>query len=225
MRANRIVVTAPALDDDLRLAQRVEDLAIEQFVAQTRIEALDKAVLPWAARRDVGGLRADGADPLLHRFGNELRAIVGTDVLGDATQNEQIGKHIDDVDRFEPVRDPNGQALVGELIDDVEQADLAPVMGALLEEVVGPDVIGALGPQPDARSIIQPQASALGLSGGDLQPLASPDPFDPLVVDQPACPAQQNAFEGLHSGSDAFSYSRSDWRAQCCREGEGTGGA
>src|SRR5206468_12096786 len=73
----------------------------------------------------------------------------------------------------------------------VEQADLAPVMGALLEEVVGPDVIGALGPQPDARSIIQPQASALGLSGGDLQPLASPDPFDPLVVDQPACPAQQ----------------------------------
>src|SRR4051812_13008187 len=75
MRANRIVVTAPALDDDLRLAQRVEDLAIEQFVAQARIEALDKAVLPWAARRDVGGLRADAADPLLHRFGNELRAM------------------------------------------------------------------------------------------------------------------------------------------------------
>src|SRR3954462_12486149 len=96
MRANRIVVTAPALDDDLRLAQRVEDLAIEQFVAQARIEALDKAVLPWAARRDVGGLRADAADPLLHRFGNELRAIVGTDVLRDATQNEQIGKHIDE---------------------------------------------------------------------------------------------------------------------------------
>src|SRR4051812_32192168 len=64
-------------------------------------------------------------------------------------------------------------------------------MGAPLEEVVGPDVIGALGPQPDARSIIQPQASALGLSGGDLQPLASPDPLDSLVIDQPACPAQQ----------------------------------
>jgi len=29
------------------------------------------------------------------------------------------------------------------------------------------------------------------LPGGDLQPLASPDPFDPLVVDQPAGPAQQ----------------------------------
>jgi hypothetical protein len=32
---------------------------------------------------------------------------------------------------------------------------------------------------------------ALRLPGGDLQPLAPPDPLDPLVVDQPAGPAQQ----------------------------------
>jgi hypothetical protein len=29
------------------------------------------------------------------------------------------------------------------------------------------------------------------LPGGNLQPLASPDPLDPLVVDEPAGPAQQ----------------------------------
>ena len=52
-------------------------------------------------------------------------------------------------------------------------------------------MIGPLGPQPDARSVIQPQACALGLPGGDLQPLASPDPFDPLVIDQPARIPQQ----------------------------------
>ena len=33
MRANRVVVAPPALDDNLSLPQRVEDLAIEQFVA------------------------------------------------------------------------------------------------------------------------------------------------------------------------------------------------
>ena len=49
MRANRIVVTPPALDDDLGFPQRVEDLAVEQLVAQSRIEALDEAVLPGAA--------------------------------------------------------------------------------------------------------------------------------------------------------------------------------
>src|ERR1051325_621077 len=81
MRAHGIVVAAPALDDDLRLAQGVEDLAIEQFVAQSRIETLDEAVLPRTVRRDVGGLRADRADPLLHRFGEEFRAVVGPNVL------------------------------------------------------------------------------------------------------------------------------------------------
>jgi len=64
-------------------------------------------------------------------------------------------------------------------------------MSALLEEVVGPDVVGTLGPQADAGSVTQPQPGALGLPGRDLQPLASPDPLDPFVVDQPAGLAQQ----------------------------------
>src|SRR5215468_11468859 len=75
---------------------------------------------------------------------------------------------------------------MGELVDDVEHAKLASIMGALLKEVVGPHVVRALGSGPNARSVIQPQAGALGLPRGDLQPLASPDPLDPLVVDQPA---------------------------------------
>ena len=75
MRPDGVVVPAPALDDDLGLAQRIEDLTIEKLVAQARIETLDEAIFPWAARGDVGGLRADGADPLLHRLGDELRAI------------------------------------------------------------------------------------------------------------------------------------------------------
>jgi hypothetical protein len=33
--------------------------------------------------------------------------------------------------------------------------------------------------------------TALGLFRGNLQPLAPPDPLDPLVVDDPARPAQQ----------------------------------
>ena len=38
MRADAVVVTAPAFDDDLSFPQRVEDLAVEQFVTQARIE-------------------------------------------------------------------------------------------------------------------------------------------------------------------------------------------
>ncbi len=64
-------------------------------------------------------------------------------------------------------------------------------MGAILDEVVGPDVIAVLGPEPHTGAVVQPQAAALGLPCRDLQPLASPDPLDPLLVDEPAGPAQQ----------------------------------
>ena len=79
----------PTLDDDLCLAQRVEDLAVEKLVTQARIEAFDKPVLPRTARRDVGSLCADRCDPLLHGPGDELGAIVGTNVRGDTAQDEQ----------------------------------------------------------------------------------------------------------------------------------------
>jgi hypothetical protein len=84
-------VAPPALDHDLGLAQAVEDLAVEQLVAQARVEALDEAVLPRAARGDVGGPGTHGRDPSLDRLGDELRPVIGADVLGHAAQDEQVG--------------------------------------------------------------------------------------------------------------------------------------
>ena len=52
-------------------------------------------------------------------------------------------------------------------------------------------MIALLRPQPDARSVGQPEPAALGLLMRDLQPLASPNTLDPLVVDCPARLAQQ----------------------------------
>src|SRR6059058_5876009 len=80
---------------------------------------------------------------------------------------------------------------MGELVDDVEHGVFACIMGALLDKVVRPDVVAALCPKPDARSVVQPKTSAFGLAGGNLQPLAAPDPLDPFVVDPPSGPAQQ----------------------------------
>jgi hypothetical protein len=59
-------------------------------------------------------------------------------------------------------------------------------MGAVLDEVVGPDVVRVFGAQAEARAVREPEPSPLGLLGRDLQPLAAPDPLDPLVVDDPA---------------------------------------
>ena len=77
---------------------------------------------------------------------------------------------------LELARDPDRQALAGERVDHVEHPELAPLMRARFDEVVGPDVIAMLRPQPQARAVPVPNAVTLGLPSWDLQPLAPPDP-------------------------------------------------
>lgn len=76
MGSGGIVVLAPLFDDDLRLLERVEDFAIEQFITQSGIEALAIAILPGTTRHDVGGPGANGSDPVPDSLGDELGAIV-----------------------------------------------------------------------------------------------------------------------------------------------------
>src|SRR5207247_11111955 len=179
------------LDDDLGLAQSVEDLAVEQLIAKAGVEALDVAVLPRAAPLDVGGRGTDRRNPFLHGLGDELRSVVVPDVSGNAPQDEEVGQNVDDIDRLELAGNTDRQAFMAELVEHVEHPIPASIVGAVLDEVIGPDMIALLRPQPNARSVGQPEPAALGLLMRDLQPLALPDTLDPLVVDYPARLAQE----------------------------------
>ena len=75
----------------------------------------------------------------------------------NAAQDEEVRQDVDDVGRLQLPVDPDRQALAGELVDDVEHAELPAVVGAVLDEVVGPDMVGALGPKPHAGAVIQPE--------------------------------------------------------------------
>src|SRR5262245_27264684 len=151
MRPDRIVMASPALDDDLRLAQSVEDLAAEQLIAKAGVEALDVAVLPGTAPLDKGNFGADSGDPSLDSLGDELRSVVGPDVTGNAAQDEQIGENVDDTDCFELASDTDRQAFVGKLVNDIEHPISASIVGAVLDKVVGSDVIACVRPEPYAR--------------------------------------------------------------------------
>ena len=59
-----IVVATPALDDDLRLGQAVEDLAVEEFIAELRVEARVVTVLPGRPKRR-GTPKDDGARSII----------------------------------------------------------------------------------------------------------------------------------------------------------------
>ena len=54
-------------------------------------------------------------------------------------------------------------------------------------------MIAVLRPQTDAGAVGEPETSALRLLGRNLQPLATPDALDPLVVHEPAGIPQQRA--------------------------------
>ena len=71
---------------------------------------------------------------------------------------------------------------MGKLVEHVEHPIPASIVGAVLNKVVRPDVIAVLRPQPDARSVRQPEPAALGLLMGSPEPLASPDTLDPLAL-------------------------------------------
>ena len=130
------MVVSPLLGDHLCLLQAVEDLAVEQFVTQARIEALDIAVLTGRPGFDERGLGSDRSNPLADSLRDELGSVVRTDVGRRATHDEQIRQNIDDIDRGELPADTDRQALAGVLVEHVQCSERTPVAGAMMDEVV-----------------------------------------------------------------------------------------
>lgn len=75
VRSLGVIVFSPLFDQDLRLAQAVEDFTVEQLVSETCVEALAVAILPRRSRLDVGRLGADGCDPVADSLGDELGSV------------------------------------------------------------------------------------------------------------------------------------------------------
>ena len=59
-------------------------------------------------------------------------------------------------------------------------------MGVVDDQVIGPDMVGSLGPQTDTGAVIAPEPLPFRLYAEHFKPLPAPDPLDPLVVHQPA---------------------------------------
>ena len=191
MRPDGIVVPSPGFDDCLGLVEGVEDLAIQQFVTQLAIEAFAIAILPGTAWFDVGGLGTHGRNPLSERQGNELRTIVRPDVGWDTTLDEEIAQRLDDLGGLQFPGYTDGNRFACELIDNAEHPECLSIVGAVGNKVVGPHMVGALRPQTEARSVIEPEPTPFGLFRWDFQPLTTPDAFNTLPVHRPTSGPQE----------------------------------
>jgi hypothetical protein len=79
VRAFVVVVTSPSFDHDLCFLETVEDIPVEELIAELTVKALNIAVLPGTARLDVSGLSSDGCDSFSDHRSNKLGAIIRTD--------------------------------------------------------------------------------------------------------------------------------------------------
>jgi hypothetical protein len=150
MRTHGVVVPSPGLDHNLGLVERVEDLPVEQLVTQFSVEGFAIAILSGTARLDIGGLGSNGRNPFPKCRCHELGAVIGTDVRWNPAQYEEVGENIDDVRSFELAGHPNSEALARELVDHAQHAEGSTIVGAIADKVIGPHVIGTLGPKPYA---------------------------------------------------------------------------
>ena len=112
----------------------------------------------------------------------------------NSAREEQLGENVDNVERIELPLDADRKRLVRELIDDIEHAVFPSLVRAIFDEVVAPHVIAMFGPKPHARTVGEPQTPAFRLLIRNLEPLAPPDPLDPLVVDDPARITQKRGY-------------------------------
>ncbi len=85
---------------------------------------------------------------------------------------------------------PRG-TLSTELVEDVQRTERLAVIGAAMDEVIGPDVVATLWSEADAGSVIDPKPPLLWLFRWHLEPLPPPYPFDTAVADLPANASQQ----------------------------------
>ena len=150
MRALRVVVSSPLFDQDLGLAQTVEDFSVEQLIAESGVETLAVSVLPRRPRLDVGCLGANGRDPVPDGLGDEFRPVVRAYEGGRAAQDEEVRQGVDDVGGVQLAIHLDGQTFLGMFINDVQRPERPAIIGPAMDEVIGPDVIAMLRPQPVA---------------------------------------------------------------------------
>ncbi len=69
---------------------------------------------------------------------------------------EQISKHFENDPGIEPAFNPDRQAFTRELVNNAQHPKRFSIMGSIHHEVITPDMVLVLRPQPHAGAVIQP---------------------------------------------------------------------
>jgi len=117
VRAILVVFDAVLLCQHFCFQKAAEDFPVEELIPQLVMEALDMAVLPWAAGSDVEGFYSFVLEPVHDGVGYELWAVVAADVFGHAVAFHGRFHHRDDINGPDAPSNMNGQPLAGVFVN------------------------------------------------------------------------------------------------------------
>ena len=134
-------------------------------------------------------LDADLADPFQDRMTGQLSAIVGDDHLRCTPLGDEAGQFPGDPHAGQGHIDDHRQGLPGEVVDNTERAEAAPIGQGVRHEVQAPSFIRLFRQEHGRTRACRPFASAPSLHD---QPLLGIDPVDLLVIGAEALAFQQD---------------------------------
>lgn len=140
MRPCCVIEQSPVFDQDLRLAQIIEDFTGQKLISELRVKTLAVAILPGTARLDIERPNAQLLEPLAQGSCNKLRAIIRPDMFGWTVFNEELAQGVQHVAGVEFTFNTDGETLARELIDYAEHAEDSTIMCSVLDEVIGPNM-------------------------------------------------------------------------------------
>ena len=104
VRANVVVVIAPVCEDDAGFAQCVEQLSVEALDPEAAVETLGITPAlagPGTSRINVYRFDIVFTQPVLNRSGDELRAVVASDVFGRSIHRDRFLEQPEHIGRLD----------------------------------------------------------------------------------------------------------------------------
>ena len=174
MRALRVVLTAPALDEDLGFVQRREEFPVQSLIPQLPVQGLDRPVLSRTARLDEYGCYGQHAISGSQGPRDTFWAVLAPNMRRAVSMQKPLTQDLLHLPRRAPPSDHNRQTLAGVFLHHRQPLEGAPILGAILHTVIRPDRVRILSPPADTGAIGEPEPGPFGVFLRHRQPLLPP---------------------------------------------------
>lgn len=97
-----------------------------------------------------------------------------------------VGWSLNDLGAGEPTPGLNGRTTPGIFVDQGQQPQIASIVSDVMDEVLGPYVIGVCTPRPEAGTVVEPESATRPMFLRHIKPLAALDVLYPVLADATA---------------------------------------